>query len=507
MPLLDLIFILIVIWIIVYYVALKWGKKHFSPYGPALLIKTSVGIRTIERVSKHKFWDYFLTFFYYAIPIMGFLAIILLVWEAILVLSIPKSAAIPLSYIIALPGINPAIPVIYGIIGLIVAVGLHEASHGIASRRFNINVRSTGLLWLIIPIGAFVEPDEEEVKKRDPKTRAKIYAAGPAMNIVLAIITILAAMSLAYSIAPVHGAVVYGSMNSGFQPGDIITSIGNYKIQNYSQVFDLSLVPGSIVNVSILRQNDGGQTGNGFIKNLYINGTEYSLYNVSTYYGLYVTGIVQNSPASNDSIKVGSIIISLNGNYIYNYTDFLNVFYKFKPGQTVLLETLFNGKTVDYNVTLGSRYNYLLSQNQPVTPADKNLPYIGIYLDPMGLEFFDQYNYISLLRNPIGQGLIGFFEYVGLPLHFEMPLPSSILASYTAPSWVWYAELTFYWLFWLNFALGLTNVLPIVPLDGGYVLMNIPALNKNEKLRNAIVAVVSLIVLSLILWQIIIPRI
>lgn len=507
MSLIELILILILAWIIIYYIALRYGKKYFSPYGPALLIKTSVGIKTIEKVSKNKGWDYFLSFFYYVIPILGFLTIILLVWEAILVLSIPKSEALPLSYIIAIPGINPAIPVIYGAFGLIIAVAIHESFHGIAARRFNINVKSTGILWLIIPIGAFVEPDEEEVKKRDPKTRAKIFAAGPAINILIAVITILAAMAVASNINPLSGAVVYGSMNNSFQPGDIIQYIGTNHITNYSQIFTLSILPGSLVNVTVLRAYGNNQGASVPIRTVDIGGNKYNLYNIRTYYGLYITGTIKNSPAYNNSVKVGSIIISLNGNYIYNYSDFLNIFYKYKPGDKINLITLYKGQYINYNITLGSRYNYLVSQGAAVNATDKELPYIGIYLDPLGIEFFDQFSYISLLRNPMDQGFLGFFLYVGLPLHFEMPLPNSLLYSYSASSVIWDTELTLYWLFWLNFALGLTNVLPIVPLDGGYVLMNMPVLNKNERLRNAIVGIVSLIILFLILWQLIIPRI
>ena len=44
-------------------------------------------------------------------------------------------------------------------------------------------------------------------------------------------------------------------------------------------------------------------------------------------------------------------------------------------------------------------------------------------------------------------------------------------------------------------ALGLMNLLPIVPLDGGYVLLNTPLLQKNRKARDAIVTAVSLFVL------------
>ena len=72
----------------------------------------------------------------------------------------------PIQSYLLLPGLNPVIPVIYGIIGIVVAVVIHEGMHGIIARRLKIAVRSTGLLFfLIVPIGAFVEIDDKEIQK------------------------------------------------------------------------------------------------------------------------------------------------------------------------------------------------------------------------------------------------------------------------------------------------------------------------------------------------------
>jgi len=74
-----------------------------------------------------------------------------------------------------------------------------------------------------------------------------------------------------------------------------------------------------------------------------------------------------------------------------------------------------------------------------------------------------------------------------------------------------------YWLFWINLMLGATNALPAVPLDGGYVFKDgIEALllrlrgGLEPSRREAIVRRVShafaFLILALILWQIIGPR-
>lgn len=487
MSLVLLLIILVFAWILVFWVLVTYGKKYFSPYGPALLIKTQVGVNTIERVSKWKFWDYFVSFFYYAMPVMAVVTVILLLWEAFLILSIPKSAAPPLSYVLALPGINPAIPVGFGIVGLIVAVALHEASHGIAAKRFNVPVKSTGVLWFIIPVGAFVEPDEEVMKTREAKTRGKIFAAGPGMNVTLALVFFVLSILLAYSMVPVAGAPVQSSVNSSFQSGDVLQSVNNVPISNVSAVSGLSLIPGSYVNLSVLR--NGHQV------------------NEKTMYGVYVTGIIKGYPAYDAGIKSGYVIVSV-GNYsVTNVASFESILSNFRANQSTVLD-VFNGTGfVQYPITFASKYSYLVSSGEANPGIPKDSPFLGVDVSMFGATFFDQYSYINLLRNPTSGGPLGFFVYLGLPFHSELPLPSSLLSSFVINPVLFNLEYLFYWLFWLNFALGLTNILPIVPLDGGYVLLNTPLLQRNKKLRDAVVAAVSLSVLFLILWQFIIPRI
>jgi membrane-associated protease RseP (regulator of RpoE activity) len=482
-----IISILIVAWIAVYYLAVTKLKSHVAPYGPALLIKTQVGVRTIERISKYKFWDYFISFFYYAMPFMAVAGVGLLIYEAFLVLSIPKGSAPSLSYALALPGINPAIPIVWGIVGLIVAVALHEASHGIAARRFGVPVRSTGLLWLIIPVGAFVEPDEEETKRVEPKVRAKIFAAGPGTNVTLTVIFLILAILVAYSFAPVSGAPVQTSINSTFHTGDIIESVGGISTPNVSSIYNLALTPGSYVNVSLLRNGH--------------------LVTESVIYGVYVTAVIKNYPAYDAGIKPGNVIIALGNHTIYNTTDLQNIESAYIAGQTAVLET-FNGTSYNYNnITFASRYSYDVAYGISNTGVARDSPFMGVDILPMGLGLFDQYSYLNLLRNFGTGGSLGFFEYLGLPFHGELPLPSALLSSIYSNPITLNLEYLFYWLFWLNFALGLMNLLPIVPLDGGYVFLNMPFLQKNKKTRDAVVTAVSLFVLFLILWEIIIPRI
>lgn len=122
------------------------------------------------------------------IPVsVGFFA-----WNAYKVLSAPKEA-------------TPVIPVIPGVTikltwGLIIAIVIiffaHEFSHGIVARREGISLKSTGLLLLVVIPGAFVEPDEEEIKEASPLSRVKVYSAGSMANFVVAFVFLILLWSI-----------------------------------------------------------------------------------------------------------------------------------------------------------------------------------------------------------------------------------------------------------------------------------------------------------------------
>ncbi len=94
------------------------------------------------------------------------------------------------------PGVMPVIPGIqipkapvfipaYVWIVLFVILIIHELSHGIVALKEKIKINSSGLLLFgVIPIGAFVEPDEKKLESSPPKKQLMIYSAGPSANIV-----------------------------------------------------------------------------------------------------------------------------------------------------------------------------------------------------------------------------------------------------------------------------------------------------------------------------------
>jgi len=106
------------------------------------------------------------------------------------------------SYLL-LPGLNPLIPFVYGIIGIVIAVVIHEGTHGVISRRLGLPVKSTGILFfLIVPIGAFVEIDEKLIQKAKFRDSGRIMAGGPGSNIVVALIALGALLLIIGGLVP-----------------------------------------------------------------------------------------------------------------------------------------------------------------------------------------------------------------------------------------------------------------------------------------------------------------
>src|SRR5438552_11614478 len=252
----------IVLWSLLLYGLQKRGlleRRGLSPSpppaGPFLMWKTLRGRQLIDRLARPKrFWRVFgdIAIVLVALTMLGTTA--LLAWEATLV----QNAAIrsnPPSpeTLLGLPGINPIIPLGYGILGLAVAIILHEFSHGILSRVANIKIRSLGLIFLIFPIGAFVEPDEDELRALPRRERGRLYAVGPATNVLLAVLfaTLFSTLILT-AVAPVHDGVgIVGFTNdtsparlAGMQAYTVITSINGTAVHTQSEfIAALSAVP------------------------------------------------------------------------------------------------------------------------------------------------------------------------------------------------------------------------------------------------------------------------
>ncbi|MEM2900666.1 MAG: site-2 protease family protein, partial [Thermoplasmata archaeon] len=214
-------------------------KYDFQMMGPFLMWRTEKGKKLIDKIAKKRtFWKTYGTIAIVIAIISMIFNMALLIIEDIMATEIPESAAPTPQMIIGLPGINPYIPIWYGILGLAVAIIIHEFAHGILSRVGKITIKSLGILFCVVPVGAFVEPDETEIMSVDKRTRARMFAAGPSTNVIFSLIcAMLFSWVFMGSIAPVHDGIIVTqivkdspAMQKELLPGMGI--IGAYVIEN-----------------------------------------------------------------------------------------------------------------------------------------------------------------------------------------------------------------------------------------------------------------------------------
>ncbi|MGD9131604.1 MAG: site-2 protease family protein [Candidatus Bathyarchaeota archaeon] len=149
----------------------------------------------------------------------------------------------PTSYLL-LPGINPFLPILYGWLAIVCAIVVHEGAHGIIARNRGLKVNSSGLLFfLVIPIGAFVDVDEEQLAKAKHRDSLRVMAAGVAGNVVVALVCLLAVLLIVNGLTPVVDGVYISGVTEGMPaeaagllPEDVFVSIDNVPIDSLEKL-------------------------------------------------------------------------------------------------------------------------------------------------------------------------------------------------------------------------------------------------------------------------------
>jgi len=437
-----LLFIILFIYFLIVIILNKKGileKYNISLYGPALLLRTKRGRNFLKKIAnKKRFWKAFGSFGIVFCFIMMILMITLLIFQTWTVIGFTpeqKEVLPGIEFGLLIPGINPILPLeylVYILIALIVAVVVHEFSHGILTFASKLKVKSLGILYLIVPLGAFCEPDEQLLRKTKTSNRMRVYAAGPTSNFAVVLISLIL----------------------------------------FSFVFMSAVHP--------------------------IEGT-------------HVFYVVEDTPADEINLSPGTVLTNLNDTKITNISDFYYIIGNTIAGQRVNISYFKEGSIHSTNITLADRYRYTNNESH------KNLSFLGVGFNPYE-------GYISVLKNPFSNNIpnnlillyaLPFFGYIAGYNPIASPFTNSLLIngplSLIPDNIFWGIVNTIYWIFWLNLAVGLFNVLPIIPLDGG-ILFNdaikafIKKIKKNitdeqrEKIAKNFSAIISLLILFIVLF-------
>jgi membrane-associated protease RseP (regulator of RpoE activity) len=365
----------------------KLWQEHITFYGPLMAVKT-------DRVG---FFDRFIPFSMF-LRLYGTLGVIMVVLVSVLMTAMllfsiqhivvqrpPLTMANDPKNILAIPGVNDFIPFTFAVwFGLLVTMIVHEFGHAILCRVEGIRVKSMGILLAVIPIGAFVEPDEDDQEKATGLPKMRMFGAGITNNILVGILCFAVMIALLGLAVPVEKPL---------------------------------------------------------IKGVYVDSAAFA------------AGVPPNS-----------ILVAVNGVPVSNRADVTALLDKTKPGDTISLLVETKGTAKEYPLTLAA---------WPKDLSEKTSGFMGVsYYDaPLVKEQF------SLLGQPVG-----FLILLAIPIysimdpegwsHFSLLTIDTIdTVMWQVPfAGFWFVVQLLFWCGWFNFVVGTFNALPLIPLDGGYIL-------------------------------------
>ncbi|HYC11363.1 MAG TPA: site-2 protease family protein [Nitrososphaerales archaeon] len=219
-----------------------------------------------RRISKPIGWA-----FLYILPVIAAIGLYIFLSLFVLYLSLPAAqvgvslrGVTPLAFI-GLPGVNPYIPIVDGWIALLVAMIVHEGAHGIVARSLGLPVKSSGLVFLLfLPIGAFVDVDEQAISVASDRDAGRVLAAGAGTNFVVAMVALgllFAAVStmtpLTNGLAVSQVAIPSPAATAGIMPGDFVKAVNGIGYNDSAQLSNAEvsgkLAPNQVVTITVWR--------------------------------------------------------------------------------------------------------------------------------------------------------------------------------------------------------------------------------------------------------------
>jgi membrane-associated protease RseP (regulator of RpoE activity) len=159
------------------------------------------------------------------------------------------------------------------LVTLILLLVVHEGMHGIMAAREKVRIKSLGAIFIaLLPVGAFMEPDEKQLAKRPAWEQLRVFAAGSFGNFVLSfgVAIVIAPLMFSPFIAVADGLVVSpaagypfanseladitNNFSSELSPAFVIKTINGRQIDNVNaaEVFDsLAIKPGDSVRLNV----------------------------------------------------------------------------------------------------------------------------------------------------------------------------------------------------------------------------------------------------------------
>ncbi|HVP97179.1 site-2 protease family protein [Methanoregula sp.] len=165
---------------------------------------------------------------------------------------------------LAIPGVNQFIPFTVAVwFAFVFTLVVHEFGHAFLARVEKLKVSFIGILWCVIPIGAFVEPDEKEFENLHGLPKIRMLGAGITNNMVAGLACFLLLILLLGFAVPLQTPLInsvykdYPADRAGIVPDSVITSINGVPVATETDVASIlnTTRPGD--QVVIVTEKDG----------------------------------------------------------------------------------------------------------------------------------------------------------------------------------------------------------------------------------------------------------
>ena len=298
-----------------YWIGISWlARSGLLPssirtQGPMVTVHTRRGRDFLDRLARHRrFWRAWGNVgIGVAIVIMLGMFLVVINTAIISMITPEPSAVAEPRNVLVIPGVNEFLPLSVApeiVAGLLIGLVVHEGGHGLLCRVEDIEIESMGVAMLaIVPIGAFVQPEESSILRSDRGAQTRMFAAGVMNNFVLTLVVFallfwLVATTITVAPgAPVAGALVgSAAADAGIEPGDRIVGVDDEAVADADE---LEAILDSIADRDVDVQ--------------LADGTETTVYRSNL-----IVAVVQDGPTGFDR---GDRIATVNERAVYTQTE------------------------------------------------------------------------------------------------------------------------------------------------------------------------------------------